>query len=227
MNDPKNLGGAFLENIQGEVSAENAPLLQFITKYAGAIAGAVILLMLVLAGMAFWNWRENTKMEETKAELSRITLNMKGAEKNQALASLAEKAPDAMKLYVYMTLGKSAAESGDFKLASETYSKVSQMDKDGALGLAASIAAAESLLYLGENDRGLAILQDLQGKLPQTGQSAQLKQMLAEAAIQAGKIDLAINVYKNLADQAQGADGSYYRKRAAALEKSQQQQDSK
>ena len=79
--EQKNHGGAsnpLLQDLQAEVSAENAPLLQFITKYAGVIAGIVLALLLILGGMAIWNWNKSGKEDEARAELARINMQLKG-----------------------------------------------------------------------------------------------------------------------------------------------------
>ena len=50
MNPQKNQGAPespLLRDLQSEVSAESAPLLQFMLRHAGVIAGVVVLLLLV------------------------------------------------------------------------------------------------------------------------------------------------------------------------------------
>ena len=59
MNPQKNQGeetSPLFRDLQAEVSSESAPLLQFMLRHAGIIAGVVILFLLVLAGTGIWRW---------------------------------------------------------------------------------------------------------------------------------------------------------------------------
>lgn len=221
MNPQKNQDASsspFLKDIQAEVSAESAPLLQFITRYASAIASVVLLLLLVLGGMAIWNWYHGGKQEEARNELARINAQLKGKDRDAALAKLAENAPDGTKLFIYLSLGQSAQENGNPILAADAYAKAAQLDGDGALGLTAALGSVGSLLMQNENVQALALLQELEAKLPESARSVQLRQMLAEAAARAGKTGLAYKTYLGLAEEVKTPQGAYFRSRANALE---------
>lgn len=220
MNPQKNQdepSSPLLRDIQAEVSAESAPLLQFITRYASAIAGVVLLLLLALGGMAVWNWYHTGKQEEARQELARINAQLKGKDRDAALAKLAEGAPDSTKLFIYMSLGQSAQENGDPVLAADAYAKAAKLDGDGALGLTAALGSVGSLLMQNENVQALALLQELEAKLPESRRSVQLRQMLAEAASRAGKTELAYKTYLGLAEEVKTPEGAYFRSRAEAL----------
>lgn len=215
-NDSTN--SSLLEGIQGEVGAESAPLLNFITRNASLIAGFVLILLLILGGMAIWNWYHKGKQEEARRELARINMQLKAADKDQALAKLAENAPDSVKLFVYMSLGQSAQENGNPILAADAYAKAAQLDGDGALGLTAALGSVGSLLMQGEYTQGLALLQELEARLPESSRSIELKQMLAEAAFRAGKKELALQTYQTLAREVKTPEAAYFRSRVEALE---------
>lgn len=220
MNSQKNqaeVASPFLRDIQAEVSAENAPLLQFITRYAGVIAGVVLLLLLALGGMAVWNWYHTGKQEEAQQELARIDAQLKGKDRDAALSRLAESAPDSTKLFIYMSLGQSAQENGDLILAAEAYAKAAKLDNDGALGLAAALGNVSSLLMQNEDAQALALLQELESRLPEARRSVLLRQMLVEAASRAGKTEIAYQTYRNLAEEMKMPQAAYFRSRADAL----------
>lgn len=220
MNEQKNQGDAgnsLLSGIQNEVSAENAPLLEFITKHASFIAGIVLLLLLILGGMAIWNWYHNGKQQEAREELARINAELKGKERDTALSRLAENAPESVKLFIYMSLGQSAQENGDPVLAADAYARAAKLDGDGALGMTAALGSVGSLLMQGEYVQALALLQELEAKLPGAANSQQLQQMLAEAAARAGKKDLAIKTYEKLAKEVKTPEAAYFKSRAEAL----------
>lgn len=206
-----------MKGIENEVSAENAPLLRFITKYASLIGGLVLALLLILGGMAVWNWYHTGKQEEARAELARINMQMKGADKDNALNKLAANAPDNVKLFIYLSLGKSAQENGNPILSAEAYAKAAKLDGDGALGLTAALGSAGSLLMQAEYNQALALLRELEVKLPEAAKSPQLNQMLAEAAYRAGQLELAQKTYQRLAETITTPEGAYFRSRAEAL----------
>lgn len=220
MNPQKNQDAApspFMRDIQSEVSAESAPLLQFITRYAGVIAGVVLMLLLVLGGMAIWNWYHSGKQEEARQELARINAQLKGKDRDAALAKLAENAPASTRLFIYMSLGQSAQENGNPVLAADAYAKAAKLDGDGALGLTAALGSVGSLLMQNENEQALALLQELEARLPESRRSVQLRQMLAEAATRAGKTELAYKTYLGLAEEVKTPEAAYFRSRANAL----------
>lgn len=220
MNPQKNqdsVSKSLLDDIQGEVSAENAPLLQFITRHASLIAGCVLLLLLVLGGLAIFNWYHGGKLTEARRELARINSQLHNKDRTEALAKLAESAPDATKLFIYMSLGQSAQENGDPVLAADAYARAAKLDGDGALGLTAALGSVGSLLMQGKYEQALALLQELERKLPDAANSTQLQEMLAEAANRAGKLDLAQKTYQKLADALKTPEAAYFKSRAEEL----------
>lgn len=211
--------GGLLGGIQSEVSAESAPLLNFITRHASSIASFVLIFLLVLGGVAVWNWYHGGKQKEARQELARINAQLKGADKNQALAKLAENAPDSAKLFVYMSLGQSAQENGDPVLAADAYAKAASLDGDGALGLTAALGSVGSLLMQAEYLQALTLLQELDKKLPEASKSMEFKQMLAEAAAKAGQPELAYKTYEDLAATVKTPEAAYFKSRAEAIKK--------
>ncbi len=220
MNPQKNQGAEespLFRDLQAEVSSESAPLLQFMLRHAGLIAGAVILFLLVLAGTAVWKWYSGSTSAEARQELARIVLTAQGQERVKALSALAEKVPGPVRLSAYLALGQSALESGDFAAAATAYAKAAQEDADGALGMAAALGEAGALLKAGKNAEAVTLLQNLETRLSAEGRSAQVRLMLAEAAARAGQNDLAAATYAALAKDVPGLDGDYFRARAEAL----------
>ncbi len=220
MNPQKNQGeetSPLFRDLQAEVSSESAPLLQFMLRHAGIIAGVVILFLLVLAGTGIWRWYSGGKNEDARQELARVSMTMQGQERLKALAALADKAPSDVRLSVLLAWAQSALESGDAAVAAEVYAKAAKLDADGALGLAAALGEAGSLLKAGKNAEALTLLQGLEARLPGENRSVQLRQMLAEAAARAGEKDLAATTYQALAQEVNGLDGEYFRVRAEAL----------
>ncbi|MDR2745217.1 MAG: hypothetical protein LBB66_08535 [Desulfovibrio sp.] len=220
MNPQKNQvadAPSLLDEIQTETSTESAPLLRFILRHAGLIAGLVVCLLLLIAGTGIWQWRSNTKNAEVADELARISMTSQGESRVAALAALALSAPEKAKLAVYMALGQSAVESGDYAAAAAAYADAARRDSEGAFGTAAMIAQACALLRNGKSADAVSLLQEAEKRLPEQARTPQLRQMLAEAALSAGQKDFAAGIYENLANAAPGREGDYFRARAAAL----------
>lgn len=215
----ENENKSLLQDIQGEVSAESAPLLQFITAHASKIAGVVLALLLVLGGMGIWKWYHGGKQQEAREELTRIESQLKGKDRDKALDQLAQKAPDSVKLFIYLSLAKSAQENGDPVLSADAYSKAAKLEGDSALAITAALGSAGSLLAQGEYMQGLALLQELETKTPEAAKSLPFQQMLAESAYYAGKLDLARKTYTKLAGEEKTPESAYFLSRAEAIAK--------
>lgn len=220
MNQQKNQEPAMpqlMQDLQGEISDESAPLLQFIVRYAGLIATLALMLLLSLGGMGIWKWHKGKTLEEARADLLRICRDLSGAERDAALESLAARAPTEAKAYILMTLGKSAQASGNHQLAAHAFGRASEIDQNGALGLGAAINQAGALLMQNEPAKALTALQALEARKPELAQSPAFRQLLAETAGRAGQKALAASMYRGLA-QGDGPDSAYFLSRANALE---------
>ena len=220
MNPQKNQGAGdapLLRDLQAEVSHESAPLLQFMLRHAGLIAGALVLFLLVLIGAGIYNWHGDSRAEEARDALARATLQHSGADQVKALAQLAETAPASSRFAAYMTLAQSALANGDYDTAAQAYGKAAR-STDGAFGLSAALGEASALLTAGKSAQALTLLQGLQNALPGGASAPQLRQMLAEAAIAAGQKELAARTYLALARETDGVNSSYLRTRAAELD---------
>jgi len=220
MNPQKNQGEAtlpLLRDLQAEVSTESAPLLQFILRHAGLIAGVVVLFLLVLIGTGIWSWHAGNKNEEAREELARTELTLQGKERTAALKALAARMPDAVRVPALLAWAQSALADDDPTAAAEAYSAVAAADADGALGKAAGLGQAASLLKAGKSVEALSLLQNIEARLPENSRSLELRQMVAEAAAAAGHNDMAARVYLALARDSQGVEKDYFNARAMAL----------
>ncbi|MDR1776900.1 MAG: hypothetical protein LBR31_03610 [Desulfovibrio sp.] len=221
MNPRKNQAvepASLLSEIQTEVSAESAPLLNFMLRHANAMVALVVGLLLLVAGVGAWQWRSGVKNAEAADEIARVCTASSGEARIRALADLARTAPDRVRLSAYMTLGQYAAQDGDDAAAAEAYAQAARLAGEGPFAAAALLARAGALLRAGNSAEALSLLQDVEQRLPQRARIPQLRQMIAEAAISAGQKDVAAAVYMELAQAAPEREGEYFRARAAALE---------
>lgn len=208
-----------LTDLRAEVGAESAPLLQFILRHAALIACGVGLFVLVLVGAGIWNWRNETAREDAQAELARISLTLKGEERTKALGELAARAPEDVRFAVLAAQAQSAAESQDWPQAARIYGEAARLDSEGSLGQAALFAQCGALMNAGTPEsasEALAVLQALTGRVEAARQGALLR-MQAEAALAAGRTDVAVAVFSKLAEDGDQDDQAYYRFRVEQL----------
>lgn len=225
MNSQKNQGAMpspILQDLQAEVTAETAPLLQFIVKNANLIISIVVLFLLTLAITGIWQWYNNKETTNALNSLVDIELNLQRDKKSDALKDLetfTKQAPSSIHLYSLMLLAQAQNNQNKFNEASETYSQIAREDADGAIGLIAMFDQASSLLNAKQYAEALKILQTLEDRLPAESRSPQLRQIIGETALLAGQKDLAIKTYQALSREVQGLDGEYFRSRAENIEK--------
>lgn len=217
-NGPERNESSIFSDIQGEVGAEQAPLLQFILKYASWIVSAVIILLIILAALAIWNWRQTAKLEEAQNRLSEINIKMSGQEKEKALQALLESAPDNMQLYIYLELGQTAQASGKADLALESYEKAAELGKSSALGFAAQLGSIGILLSKDEYSQALAKMKGISQASPNTAQMSQFRLLLAEIAQKAGDRQLALQTWQELAAHASEREAEYYKQKIRKLQ---------
>ena len=189
-----------LNDLKAEVSAESAPLLQFIVRNSGLIVGVVVVLLVALVGTAVWRWHQGGLQAEAQTELARIGITMKGGDRLKALDDLAAKAPENMRYSIYLMQAEFAMQDQDYSRAEQAYATAAKLDADGAMGLMAALGQAGALI-----------------KLDRPADAVTLRMLLGEAAEAAGKTDVAVAAYEALAASQPGLDGEFYRSRAEAL----------
>lgn len=216
---PNQQQAGFLSDLQSEISAESAPLLQFFIKNAGWIAGSVILLLIILCGMAVWNWHQTSKLDAAKNELASINLKMQGAEKQKALETLVANVPDSLKIYIYMELGQTARENGNTELAIQSYTKAAELGESSSMGFAAQLGKVALLMEKGDYADALATMRKISNASPGMAQSPQFLQILAEVALKAKDNVLARQTYETLAAQSSERQAEYYREKIKNLDK--------
>ena len=178
-------------DLKAEVSAESAPLLQFIVRNSGLIVGVVVVLLVALVGTAVWRWHQGGLQAEAQTELARIGITMKGGDRLKALDDLAAKAPENMRYSIYLMQAEFAMQDQDYSRAEQAYATAAKLDADGAMGLMAALGQAGALIKLDRPADAVTLLQ--------------------------GLTDVAVAAYEALAASQPGLDGEFYRSRAEAL----------
>ena len=220
-DSPAPLQGAgpdILRDLQGEVGEESQPLLEFITRHGSVIVTVVLLFLLAIGLSGLWNWYHAKQHREALADIARTEMRLQGAERVTALRELAQKAPTDALLPAWLAVGQAALAVKDFNGAADAFAAAAKSDADGPLGLAAALGQATSLLKADKPQDALTLLQGLSAQNADLGQNPALRQLLAQAAVKAGKLDLAAKTYQALAKDAVGLDSAYFAARAEALQ---------
>ena len=198
-----------LGELQSEVSIEAAPLLRFLARHATAIMVVLGLAAAAVAGVGVWQWHASSRDEEARTHFARL-LQQQGAARVRALEEFAAAAPDSVRLAALMELGLAALAEKDAAKAATAFARVAALDKDKALGTAAALSEARTLMQAGKPADALAILESLENTVPEYIR-VQVRGLVALSARQAGKTDRAVKAYEDLLAGAQGSDAEYYR----------------
>ena len=160
-----------LNDLKAEVSAESAPLLQFIVRNSGLIVGVVVVLLVALVGTAVWRWHQGGLQAEAQTELARIGITMKGGDRLKALDDLAAKAPENMRYSIYLMQAEFAMQDQDYSRAEKAYATAAKLDADGAMGLMAALGQAGALIKLDRPADAVTLLQGLESRATEDGRA--------------------------------------------------------
>ena len=205
-----------LSELQSEVSVEAAPLLQFIVRHMGIIVMVLVLFIAALAGTAGYNWYTERSRVQAQQELSRVVMSTQGAERIKALQSFVTGAPASIKTAALLALADAAMAQQDFMQAAQAYGQMASTDKDGALGLLAALNQAQALMQAGKAKEALPQLEALVNITPEAQRNV-VRQVMVEAAVQAGEAAKAKEVLESMASASGGAEADFYRFRAQSL----------
>lgn len=206
-----------LTELQSEVSVEAAPLLQFIVKHVAVIVLVLVLFVIALVGTAGYNWYAERARVQAQKELVRVVMSSQGAEKVKALEAFIAGAPDSIKTAAQLALADAAIVQQDYAVAAKAYAGVAAADSTGALGLLASLNQAQALLSAGKPKEALPLLEKLENVMPESQRNL-VRQVLAEAAIQAGDTVKAQKVFEAMANASTGPEADFFRFRAQSLQ---------
>ena len=218
MDSPQNqtAQSRVLQDIEDEVSQENAPLLQFIVRHGGKIAAFVIIFLLVAVASGLWQRYVKNRQKETREQIASALLQNDSAAKVSALKSIADNAPDDMRLAACLELAQAALDSGDAGLAGAAYaSAASAAGADSVMGRISKLGQATSLLRQGKGSEAMLQLRELEGAMPERPNLIRL--LMADAAIMAGDRKLASQIYAELEKESAGPDAAWYHYRIEEL----------
>ena len=199
MVEKNTAGQETLENIESHVPDSMHPVLEAAFKYRKQLligVGAIIAATVLYTGINAYNQRA---MAKAQSEMGSILIEKSGQEKIDALEGLLASAPSSVKPAVLLELAQAAMTAGDFAKAAGYWNQLAGTTDDD-LKVVARMGKAKCLQMEGKPAEAVTVLKDLQGVV-QEEYSIPVTRQLAVAAEAAGDTALALQAYKDLAEQ--------------------------
>lgn len=208
--------------MKAEVSPEAAPLWNFVMGHAKSIALAVVLLIAAILAVAGWKWHSQTRMQEAKMELGRISAMIDPAARYAALQGFSSSAPAEISRAVSLELASTAVALEKWDDAAQAYGQIARED-DGKelspLAFTAWMNRIDLLLRQGKAGEAVTEMEGFLPRVPAAVKPLALTQ-LGSAAEQAGDKARAVSAYEEfirILPPADSAQAGYYKARIAAL----------
>ncbi len=200
-------GGAFpgtpggsapmLGGLQAEVSPEAAPLWEFALTHARAIAFGVVALVLIIVGIAGWQWYRESAHDSARRELSLIISGRDTAKKLADLQAFLPKASSALKPAVLLESAAAAIALNQLEDAQQLLAQVEELEKSSPMGTAAALNRADVLMRLGKGKEAVTVLDALLISAPENVRGM-INQQIADFAAASGMKERAATAYDAL-----------------------------
>ncbi len=205
-----------LNELQTEISNEAAPLLQFLTEHALKIMLVLGLFVLVVAGVGFYNWQQQSALEDAQSQLHSINLEQDATKRTQALEAFLEKSPESLHNSIYLSLSEVYMQEKNYAKAAEVYGMIAHANTQKAVGILSALNQGQALILAGKGKEAVAVLETLVAEVP-TAENTIVQQALAEAALMSGDLDKAKAAFEAIANATTGSESEFYRYRARSV----------
>ena len=171
------------------------PVLDYIIKNGKLIAAGIAAIILIAGGAAGFKYMNQQQLIAAQSEMGSILIKYSGEEQLKALADFEKKAPSSMKPAVQLALAKSLMDASRYAEAKAAWASVGKSSPE--MAPVAGLGEAKCLMLENKASEALPILQSLKASAGEHF-AATISKVLAEAAEQAGKFQLAIETYQAL-----------------------------
>lgn len=225
MTDPLKSDNRLLQNMRNEVSPEATPFLQFLTDNVKTIASVIVGLVLIVAAVVFYQWKEAENKAEAQAKISAVIVSTEGAGRIKALEALIPEMPADLVASIYLEIAYTAEQAQDNAKAAETWAKLYALTSDHPLKIAAAVGRANALLAMNKNSEALLVLEavlalpEYAGNKTASGMVAQAQTSLAIAAARVGDLQKSKAAYEALLPEATGLEKDFLSRQINALDK--------
>lgn len=191
----------FIDRIMSEADDSAHPFLEKIQeniKWIGIVAVAAVLIVSAYSLNSFWQER---KISQANSKLESI-LNQEDPESRLSmLENYLPEAPARVKGAILLETARTSMNLEDYSKAADSFNKLSDLDSD--MRPVAILGSAKAYELNGNNQQAVNILQN--GSVPDEFK-VQYLTLLSFNAEKAGENTLALDAYKQLLQEAQGAD---------------------
>ena len=208
-NNPSLLG-----TIQGEVSAEASPFLQFLIDKARLIAAAVVLFIVAIVGYGFYSSSQKSAKAEQELEFGRLVTGKTGAGRIAALEEYIKTAPAELRGAAWFAIAEAAQQEKDWAKSYAAWEQVAKLDD--SIRVTATLAMAQALVEQNKENEALDLLDSISGKLGPYDM-INVHGRIAVLAENMGKYDRAIAACEAIIANPEAGDNSFWTQKIAVL----------
>ncbi len=155
-----------LREMQDEIAPEATPLWLFVNDNAPKIAAIVVSLVILIAGVAFYQGYQESAFEDAKNKLSLLISTEDDEARLSALEAFKDEVPAKLLVALELEIAETAVLVGDFAKAQAAFSYVKQEEGESPLGVSAAINLANILNRQGEKEKALAMYESVIEQVP-------------------------------------------------------------
>ncbi|NDV26467.1 tetratricopeptide repeat protein [Desulfovibrio sp. JC010] len=171
------------------------PLLDYIIKNGKMIVAGVAAIILIAGGISGFKYMNQQKMIKAQSELGVILIKYSGTKQADELAAFAKDAPASMMPAVQLAQAKAWMDAGSYAEAKTAWAAVGKTSPE--MAPVAGLGEAKCLMLEKKAGEAVTLLQGLKNSAGEKYASS-IDRLLAEAAEQAGNIQLAVQAYQGL-----------------------------
>lgn len=200
--------------IQGEVSAEASPFLQFLIDKARLIAIALVLFVAAIVGYGFYSSGQKSAKTEQEMEFGRLVTGKSGTERIAALEEYLKTAPAALHGAAWFAIAEAAHQEKDWAKAGAAWEQVAKLDD--SIRVTATLARAQALVELDRENEAMEVLESISGKLGPYD-VVNVNSRIAILAENMGNYDRAIAACEAIVSAPEAGDTSFWMQKIASL----------
>ncbi len=192
------------------------PVLQWIVKHAKPLGYGLVAVLAVVAGLAYWEHRQDAAREEAAAQLAAILQEEDAAARAEALEAFAAQTPDSLRAAVMLEQARTYMEASRYAEAADAWRDAANA-AEGPMGLVAAMGEARARMEQGEYASALEVLE---GALARSAEPFQrpLNRMIAQAAESAGEYARAATALRAVKGESGQGEGAFIDAKIARLE---------
>ncbi len=150
-----------LREMQDEIAPEATPLWTFVNDNAPKIALVVVSLVILISGFAFYQWKQESSLEDAKLQLAIVNSD---SDNNSRLAKLEEfkvSAPSQLQIAIELEIARTALLLNDLPKAENSYLTIKNIENNSPLGLNIAVDLADTYAKQGQAQKALDVYNEI------------------------------------------------------------------